>query len=263
MEEALFITKIEDFKHIKTSYSRLYFGNEFCEHLIPNVEVLTAVLERCKDKNMALSVVTPFVTDAGIEKLKKILDFLRIKEVDLEIVINDFGVLDLVQSEKYDFNLVLGRLLSRQKRDSRIDVVSNKLPAGLKQHFSFCYLDREEIIELLLDFGIKRIELDNLSSGIRRSQNRRLKASLYYPYAYISTTRLCPARKIFKKNFHLRLVEDCNKECRHGNMILKNKSIPYDIILKGNTYFRYIDKLPLDLDVLGIDRIIYQPEIPL
>jgi len=35
MEQAIFISKIENLKYVNSKYTRLYFGNEFCQRLIP------------------------------------------------------------------------------------------------------------------------------------------------------------------------------------------------------------------------------------
>ncbi|MDP8234628.1 MAG: hypothetical protein P9M06_07555 [Candidatus Saelkia tenebricola] len=243
--------------------TRIYFGNEFCEHLIPGINETSQMIKLCKERNIKLSYLTPYVTDLGIKRLLVVFEFLNSLGFKGEVIVNDFGVLELIRNKKYDFKLVLGRLLNRQKRGPRLANILNKLPADLIEHFSSTYLDREEVILLLSELGIERIELDNLPLGIGRPSMSKIKASIYYPFVYISTTRLCPTNKAFRQNFRLRLIEDCKAECRICNFKLRHKSIPGDLILKGNTYFLYWDKLPSNLGELGIDRIVFQPEIPI
>ena len=260
VEKAIYINSItEIYKYNK--YSRIYYGSEFCEYLIPSKEEVYKVVEICKKRGLKLSFLTPYVTDYGIEKIDKILSFLSGCE-GLEVVINDFGVLELIRQRNYKFNLCLGRLLNRQKRDPRIINFKNKLPPEVIKHFSGCYLDREEVINVLKSLGIERIEFDNLPQGLLRLEVK-IKASLYYPYIYISTTRLCPARKSLQEKFRLRKIEKCNLECRKFYFILKNKAFVQELILKGNTYFLKWNKLPDNLETLGIDRIVFEPSIPI
>src|SRR5436309_3542906 len=49
------------------SFTRCAYGNEFCEHLIPSPRQLEAVLSASDERQMGLTLLTPYVTDAGIE----------------------------------------------------------------------------------------------------------------------------------------------------------------------------------------------------
>ena len=41
MERALFIAKQKNLKYLTADYQRVYFGNEFCERLLPGPETLS------------------------------------------------------------------------------------------------------------------------------------------------------------------------------------------------------------------------------
>ncbi len=76
MEQAVFISRTENLKYCDENFSRLYFGNEFCERLIPTVQQLTKVLSVVRQKGLAFTLVTPYVTNAGIKRLEKLLTVL-------------------------------------------------------------------------------------------------------------------------------------------------------------------------------------------
>ncbi|MDD5614163.1 MAG: hypothetical protein PHQ54_03730 [Candidatus Omnitrophica bacterium] len=262
IEKAIYCSEIKLLKDdILSGFKRIYYGNEFCEHLIPELYEVEEALNISESKNIAFTFVSPFVTDSGIEKLGRILYFLNNKNI--EIVINDFGVLELIKNKGYSIKPVLGRLLNRQKRGPRIEKIKKHLPRDLIEHLSYCHLDRGDVAGLLCAYGISRVELDNLPLGLRSLRDSKMDASLYYPYAYISTTRLCPTAKSFKDRFRLRLLEPCNKECKFCRFYLYNRSMGRRIILKGNSYFIYQDKLPDNLGSLRINRLVFEPEIPI
>src|SRR6185436_7072689 len=55
-------------------FTRCAYGNEFCEHLIPSAEQLKAVLTAAHDREMSVTFLTPYVSDAGIESLKPLFE---------------------------------------------------------------------------------------------------------------------------------------------------------------------------------------------
>ena len=263
IEKVVYYTKVPEYLPVQLKQTRIYFGNEFCERLIPKVQEVSRMFDLCREIDVKLSFLTPYVTDFGIKQLEEIFEFLNSLKLKTEVIINDFGILELIRNRKYAFKLVLGRLLNRQKRGPRLANILSKLPSDLIKHFSSTYLDREEVVSVLSDLGIERIEFDNIPLGLTRYPLPKFKASLYYPFVYVSTTRLCPTSKAFKQDFRLRLIENCETECRICHFKLKHRSMPEDLILKGNTYFLYRNKLPRNLEELGIDRVVLEPEIPI
>ncbi len=60
--------------------------------------------------------MTPFVTNRGLEQLEELLPVLAQTLPDAEVVVNDWGVLQLLRSEYPELKPVLGRLLNKSKR---------------------------------------------------------------------------------------------------------------------------------------------------
>jgi hypothetical protein len=107
------------------------------------------------------------------------------------------------------------------------------------------------------------VELDNLLQGIDLPL-QNLDVSLYFPFAYVTTTRLClmsgcedPDREEVVGVF------PCNRECRKYTLGMANDIMPVLLIRKGNTIFFENPALPDDLDAAGISRLVTQPELPM
>lgn len=120
MEQAIFITKTDNLKYVNSKYSRLYFGNEFCERLFSSPEDLKIISDFVLEHRMNFSLVTPFLTNAGIKALKPYLEYTAANFSSPEVIVNDWGMLKLLRDEFSKIQPVLGRLLTKQKRGPRI-----------------------------------------------------------------------------------------------------------------------------------------------
>ncbi len=287
IEKAIFITNIKNFRYLAPKYSRIYFGHEFCEKLIPTAYELKKVITYCGKNKLGFSLVTPYVTNLGLGNLEKLFFWLQDNMIKCEVVINDYGVLDLI-SEKYPNLLpVMGRLLTKQKRDPRIlrliksepgkrkfykmnnqhfIVLSKKAPDALVSYFKEANINIPIIRSFLNRYRARRAEIDNLLQGIKlKIPKRDLSVSLYVPYGYIATTRLCSANPFrHPRSFSCR-ISSCQKECKKYSLKLRSKHIPQVIYKKGNTLFYRNQSVPPQKELLklGIDRVVYQPEIPI
>jgi len=201
MENALLITNKHNLKYWNKKYTRLYFGIEFCERLIPTTGELDYVINFVKENNIKLSFVTPYVPDEGMDKLEPLLELLNEKLLGSEVIINDFGTLELMQEKNLQLKPVLGRLLTKQKRGPRIINIMDKLPKTAIEHFRKSNAEVPIFQEFLIKNNFDRVELDNLLQGIGDDFSKsQIKASLYYPYAYVTTTRYCLLSIIDNKN---------------------------------------------------------------
>ena len=243
----------------KLPFSRIYFGAEFCERLIPRTEDLKMVIDFCEKNDMGLTLLTPFVTDMGMEKLKKLFRLLEKLDVKgLEIVFNDWGVFRFIK-RKYRFNLSIGRLLTKQKKDpSFIEDVIDKNFLNLDEDTRIiikeCSIDASPLLtSFILKNGISRIELDNVYQGIEVEFN--IKKSLYYPFVPVTTTRFCKATSYALKQSYIRGKNPCNKECLGSVYSYTINNVR--LFLKGNTQFYCNNMLPKNLSLF--DRLVFEP----
>ncbi len=120
------------------------------------------------------------------------------------------------------------------------------------------------IHNFLISQRIKRIELDNIAQGLfLKLPKDKILASVYLPYVYISTTFFCSTAGCDQKKKSLLKIKPCNRQCQRYLFKLRHKTMPKVIYLKGNTQFYKNTRLSMrELEESGVDRIVYQPEIP-
>ena len=253
MEKALHLESISQLQPFPSGFSRLYFGNETCERLIPTPSELKQAKSFCSQNNLSFSLVTPFCTDAGIAKLKPLLSILSKED---ELVANDFGVLKFASSSKAV--PVAGRLLNKQARDPRIP--SFKHSSELLEHLSQSQASSPQFLKILSSLGAKRVEFDNLPQGIGTSlTGTGFSASLYCPLVFVAATRMCllaGAGKISSSNKVG--ILPCAGECSQFSFRLTNKSFPKPLLLVGNAVFFENGVFPNEeeLSSIGIDRLV-------
>jgi hypothetical protein len=236
-----------------SSYNRLYFGHETCERRIPALSDLKRAKRACEDNSVSFSLVTPFCTNEGASKL---LPLLRVLSSDDEIIVNDFGVMRLALKESVA-EVVCGRLLNRQYRDPRIALFKGA-PQDMLQHLRLSHAASPIFQQMLKEFGVKRVELDNLLQGIGTSLCGGLNGSLYYPLVFIAATRLCLTANCDKLLYAKRVgVFPCGRECLAYSFRLESTEFNKPLFLFGNAVYFENKTMPADLGERGIDRIVY------
>ncbi|MCD4782720.1 MAG: hypothetical protein K8T10_02700 [Candidatus Eremiobacteraeota bacterium] len=250
MEKAILITsikKINEHLNKPDKYDRLYFGSEFCTHMIPGVEELVEVFSLCEVLNMEFTLVTPFLDESGIGKVAKLLDFLDYKHLYPEILICDWGMLHYISMNfNNKFPLVLGRILAKQKTGPRIEMIRDVLPSAYKSSMK-THVDIPVFTEFLRSMGVERVDLDIPLQGLDVEMPVDFAISLYYPYTYISTTRRCPIRETGK----------C--DCNEYSFKLSSGNMPVELYARGNTVFFKHERLPRLKKNIKYDRIVFQP----
>ncbi|MBS7647419.1 MAG: hypothetical protein QXR45_10840 [Candidatus Bathyarchaeia archaeon] len=268
MEQAVYITKTSELAKLASisyQFSRLYFGNEFCERLIPRLEDLREILDFVSKSKLHFTFVTPYVTNEGLRNLEKLLDYIIRRKPGCEVVFNDYGVLRVLLNRYRDgLKPVMGRLLNKMKRGPRLMNLIDILPETTIKYFKGASIDTQVFQDFLLKNRINRVELDNLLQGIELNLKNGISASLYIPYGYVTTTRACLAINcdVLGKEDEIG-VFPCNKECQKYVFYIRSKAMPTVLIRKGNTIFFRNDKIPENLEKIGVDRMVLEPNIPL
>lgn len=263
------ITNIKlDDKNLK-SIDRVYIGNDFCQEKF-NVNEIKKLLIFYNNK-VKITLLLPFFTDTFFCKLEKLLPFIKnntsIKY--FEIVFNDWGTFYYLRKNYPFFSLVMGRLLTKQKKDPRVNVILNnlqdkfrilkskedekkiiftkKVPKSLVNIFSRSSIETKELFCFLIKNNVKRIEIDNIQADIIMEKNNKVKVSLYYPYSLLTLTRYCGA--LYNKTDRV-----CNKICNNAPINLKN-----GFYIKANALYYKNENLPDEqlLKMNNIDRIVY------
>ncbi len=261
IEKAVLFSALEPFFNFRDDYDRVYFGHEFCQRKMPGVGDLDKAMNWAEKRGLAFSLVTSFVTDAGLDRIQALVERLvpRKKTLQAEVVVNDFGALRWIHKTFPEMPIALGRLLTKQKRGPRILQIAQRLPEAAMDHFKRSNVDLPHLTEFLKTMSVARVELDNLLQGITRTN--ALPASLYHPFAYISTTRLCLLMKGDRPDKNPRSIGICSRECKVYDVTLTHHNMPVPLRLKGNTYFFKNESLPTNLAEIGVNRLVLVPEL--
>ena len=239
---------------------RFYYGNEFCQRLIPNADETGNFFDAVSAVDAKLTLLTPPVTDQGLEEWLEVIG-LFVERIDgVEVVFNDLGLFDAALSRWPVITPVLGRLLTRQKRGPRGILLKGKAPESMTEHFRHFSADSPASSGFFRGLGFVRYELDNVPGGICR--DTETPASLYFPYLYVTTTRLCLTAGCFDRHGSFRAMVPCARECRRVEFELSHRCIPGQVILSGNTQFIENRELPADPDSIFIDRLVIEPRVP-
>jgi len=267
MERTLFIAKVKNLKYFSPLFTRIYFGNEFCERLLPSAQDIDQVIDFAREHKIPFSLVTPYVTNDGLKKWKKIIEKIAEKNPKSEIIFNDWGILRAIRGISTELTPVLGRLMTKIKRGPRLMNVMDVLPKDAIKHLQSTNLSIRTYRKFLAEKGITRAELDYPLQDIKLNDvGADIHLSLYIPFVYVTTTRFCltascdiPERKGMVGIF------PCKKECQKYTFTLDNPIMPCSLIRKGNTIFYKNEKIPTgdELKEKKIDRLVIQPEIPI
>jgi hypothetical protein len=263
MEQAIFISKVENLKYFNPQFSRLYFGNEFCEHLMPSRSELQQILDFVSENGLDFTFVSPFVTDKSLKRLELLLGEVARSRPNSEVIFNDYGVLRVLNNRYTQLEPVMGRLLNRMKRGPRLMMVIDKLPETTVEYFRSYNLTVPALVDFLGENRVKRVELDNVLQGIGFHLDN-LTASIYVPFAYVTTTRFCLVNACdVPEKEEIIGIFPCQRECQQYTFYLRNEIMPVILVRKGNTIFFENEALPDDIENIGITRIVTEPEIPM
>ena len=234
-----------------TGFSRLYYGAEFCFWRLPSVERTLASRAWAHRAAWAYTLVTPVLGEAERQLLdsffKAVLPELTAGD---EVLISDWGTLELVRSVRDDLTVILGRALSGQKRGPRI--LDMNLGDEQSEYFRRGSWHNRDAVALLVEKGVTRIEQDNLLQGLA-PLSESLEGSLHLPYAMVTSSRNCPFRTSPE-------FGPCSAPCREIFTLKTEETEPL-LYQDGNTQFLHNKTLPKDLSTLGINRIVTHPEL--
>ncbi len=267
MEYALETEKFDN-KLLDKNISRIYFGDAFCQNLIPNKNLLLETYKKVIDAGKKFTFNTPFLNDDNISKELKNIECLCNYNKNFEIVVNDYGLFFEIRRVFPDIKLNLGRLLTKQKTDPNIIKKSNNISSkkdikkslsvtlsknkNIYKHFKASMINDKLYQQYLLKNNVIRFEMEYLIWDMDLSFNKKFKVSIYYPYAHITTTRNCGiANMSYTK---------CNKACNDIKLEIKNPSSFFNYFLIRNAVYYNIENFMTKESVKkhnNIDRIVF------
>lgn len=181
-------------QHMLGEVKRLYIGNAYCPLLFPQKEQLLAILEKARQWKLQITIVLSYLRQSRIEETKEQLQFLYDwccdKKEKIEIVINDYGQLLLVQDKTDYFILRFGTLLNKRRKDPRycykcgFETQKEKLMENsLQDDFFLHFLEK---------YQISGIEYETCGYEMKISTLGAKGSTLQLPLYQTNTSQFCP-----------------------------------------------------------------------
>lgn len=265
IEKIKLIDNMKLFEKYKNE-KHIYFGNEFCEKKLFTLNDLKKIVY--DNRKQKVTLVFPYLTQQYLDKVKEMFEFIKLHtDIFCEIVFNDWGLFYFLRRNYPKMKLVLGRLLTKQKTDpfaydvvfSKQNIVSSKsnvfIPKQIaketKEYFSQTLINSKIFQNFMIKNNIVRVETDNVNWQTKIKLPNKIKASVYYPYVKITTTRFCNYLNMLKN-------ENCVKHCEKLSIELNKYRVPYNYIIRGNTVNYKNTNIAEDKELIKncIDRIV-------
>lgn len=233
----------------------IYFGSEFCQELLPSVREAAAFCAYCAERELEAVLLTPLVTQKGLERLSRLLNRLTRRGWAPGVVFNDWGVCELLQSGHPGLPRRMGRLMNRGLRDPRLDMQAMG-PAGENT-------DRAAgIRKLASSLGVSAVETDaDLEPGYLGTGADGLQRALHVPYTFVSSGRNClekaAAAPAGKGLFTQGLTSGCKAPCRGMCRPEQRQDTAKQIWRAGNTVFFEAPVEWISRHMALADRIVF------
>lgn len=226
---------------VDQSSLRLYIGDEFCAHRLPNLDELDAFCRLADAKTGGLTFLTPPLSDEGIEKCSPLFNFLKENDPRTELVVNDWGVLFFLKQNYPFFQLSLGRLLNKGFKDPRLmnPDEASEFSAETAELFNRCTFDSIEFLAKMRELKVKRLERDLLPFGEPEiKQSGGLEVCVYFPFGYVTTGRVCWMRSFgASAGRKFSISNGCRQACNKISLKLNHAKTNLQLFQAGNTIF--------------------------
>ena len=263
-------------------FTRLYFGQEFCQNLTPPPEEVEMAYYFSRQQGWQFTYVTGgYLAEPSLEVTRRNLEKLAELEPTAEVVFNDWGVFRMMRRDFPDFVPIMGRILNKQTRLNLFTETGDELPISRDSiNLDFEELRRNQIeayrdvnisnpdyLPHLHAWGVRGIDMDITPQGVERPEDGwNLQLGFYYPWGFIATARNCPtAGTLDLARMFIVKDKSCGKPCRKYNCSPNLLQFDTPLVMRGPTLFVFHADYaaPYFNGQVKYERLIYQPYIPL
>ncbi len=251
---------------------RVYLGNQFCHNLFPPKNILLEMMDKAVSEKLAITLVFTYMRDELQENTTDVLyevsKWCKMRKQKLEIVVNDWGMIRLIQDlwkeeKKKNISLNLGVLLNKRRKDPRY-----QYKRGVRENvdkFSDNNLNSESFQKYLREkWNIQRFEYEVCQSLGKEELGYHVPSghhSMHMPYYQTNTSQYCTlhAKCSSGDRGRQKLVRNCPFYCEE-KVFLYPKHLK--MVGRYNSLFGFEDaflKEPGKLNLYltqGIDRIV-------
>jgi len=231
----------------------VYFGSEFCQDLVPDVEEAAKFCALAKAAGLEAVLLTPVVRADGLCRVEKLVADLASQGLAPTLVFNDLGVLQMLRSRHPGLKRQAGRLINRALRDPRL--TEQPLESYARQATR-----GGQIRALLQRFGVAGLETDpDLEGSYLGDPVADLQRVLHLPYVFATSGRNCLIKAEVQaedKNFATLLSSTCPAACRGRWHPEQRADLAFPLWRAGNTLFFEATRTSVEAHLGRVDRIV-------
>lgn len=237
---------------------RLYIGNQFCHLLFPEQDMLFKLMEKAVKEHLKITLVFSYIREYKLDFISRLLceidKWCRLHNCQIEVVVNDWGMAEILKNQTENLIPCLGILLNKRKKDPRISYKT-----GDQKLFKENSLNAQFYRNFLRNtYGICRFEWETCGYTQLFPIG---KNSLHIPFYQTNTSQYCPLFAVCANGERGRqkLIKNCPEYCREYVLLY-----PEHLHMMG----RYNSLFGIDMDALkdikvleayiknGVDRLV-------
>ena len=216
-----------DDRELRKVIKGVYFGNSYCEHLLPTPLEIAKAYSYFNDAHHNFVFVFPPISENKMEDAKAILSELERLGVT-EVVVNDFGMLHLT---KEVFKPILGVNFTKSIKNAFLDakepleVNTTQLnnQKNLTTHLEF---EIDFLRAFYKSIGVSRVSLENRAYDIAFLREKPyFYADIYYPNSIISHSRACDIAGIHNDKQTYFPAKNCQKHCTQTSLRFEHSKV--------------------------------------
>ena len=237
---------------------RFYIGNQFCHNLFPIEEQLFSIMDKMYSEGSEITLVFSYIREFMLSSVGKLLEkvdnWCCIHGVNVEIVVNDWAMVEILRGKTPHLSPVFGTLLNKRKKDPRMKYKSGD--TALFQHNS---LNAEFYRDFLAkEFHIHRYEWE--SCGYEQ-QIPPGKTSLHIPIYQTYKSQYCPLGAVCEtgERGRQKLAKKCPGYCTEYALLYPEH---LHMIGRYNSLFGIDMRILKEEEILknyiqnGVDRVV-------
>ena len=280
----------------------IYYWSDNCEFLVPFKKELENAINEFKEFNKnfpphkirTFTFVTPYVGEEMLKRLDEDLAYLNDLNIKnpIEIVVNDFWVLNLITKKyknlKINFWRLIHKLLKtplidtywyavhptwediKNKNIKEIGILKEEIIKNQLKFYNSSEVNLEIYRNFLKKFDVKRVALDFMQNREDLTKikfdNAEVWIDLYYPWAIVFTWRLCDTSAIkHPSKWFYATDEVCNRVCNFYDIQYNIKTVWYNLTQRWNAGYRselILDNLDESFIKSENNRFVFSPFIP-
>ena len=191
----------------------VYFGAEFCQNAMPQENEIDKAVNWCTAKGKRLSIYIPPLNDDGIKKADRIISM--IDGTNVEISVNEIGILELIREKNYRINISLGRIFDKAYKDARLNMYDLDVYCNSEgRHYFQSMSHTSSYYKTFMDaYDVSGVEIDYPLYG-KMIHDNNIGIVSYFPYGVFSTGRVCLFGHFFgdKEGRNTR-INQCKRYC--------------------------------------------------